>query len=314
MRPRSRFALILLSVLAVTAAVGILVAAVLGDPFGRDAQVGGDGAEPKVLLAAGDIAECPTSGDEATAEIVERFPGATVAALGDNAYPRGSVRDYRDCFDPSWGRFRDRIRPATGNHDFSTKDAGGYYQYFGDAGGPFDRYHYSYDLGAWHVVVLNSDCWRVGGCELGAPQIEWLRDDLARNPRQCTLAYMHRPPFSSGRYGEPNDTMRVRPIWQTLYEENVDVLLAGHEHSYERFAPMNARGERDDERGIRLFVVGTGGGNLREFAFDPLPTTEVRNSQTWGVLKLTLDSDGYEWEFLPVEGATFTDSGSGSCH
>jgi len=313
-RSRSRFALILVSALAVTAGVGVLVAAVFGDPFGSDGQVGGDGAEPEVLLAAGDIAECPTSGDEATAEIVERFPDATVAALGDNAYPVGSVRDYRDCFDPSWGRFRDRIRPATGNHEFSTKDAGGYYQYFGDAGGPFDRYHYSYDLGAWHVVVLNTDCWRVGGCELDSPQIEWLRDDLARNPRRCTLAYMHRPPFSSGRYGEPKDTTRVRPLWQTLYEENVDVLLAAHEHSYERFAPMNTRGEPDDERGVRLFVVGTGGGNLREFAFGPLPTTEVRNAQTWGVLKLTLHSDGYEWEFLPVEGETFTDSGSGSCH
>lgn len=314
MRTRSRFALILASVLAVTAAAGVLVAAVLGDPFGREDQVGSDGAEPEVLLAAGDIAECPTSGDEATAEIIERFPAATVAALGDNAYPGGSNRDYRECFDPSWGRFRDRIRPATGNHEFATKDAGGYYQYFGDAGGPFDKYYYSYDLGAWHVVVLNSDCWRVDGCELYAPQVEWLRDDLARNPRLCTLAYMHRPPFSSGRYGEPKDTARVRPVWQALYEENVDVLLAAHDHSYERLAPMNPRGERDDQRGVRLFVVGTGGGNLREFKFDPLPTTEVRNAQTWGVLKLTLHSDRYEWEFLPVDGETFTDSGSGSCH
>jgi hypothetical protein len=269
---------------------------------------------PEILLAAGDIAECPTTGDEATAKILDRFPEATIAPLGDVAYPHGSEANFEQCFDSSWGRHKDRMRPATGNHEFATKDAAGFYDYFGTAGGEFDKYYYSYDVGAWHVVVLNSDCWRVDGCELDDPQVQWLRADLRGSSRVCTLAYMHRPPFSSGRYGEPEDTQRVRPIWQTLYEEGVDVLLTGHEHSYERFTPMNAEGEPDDEGGVRLFVVGTGGGNLRNFKYDPLPTTEIRNDDTWGVLKLMLEADGYEWEFLPVEGKTFMDSGSGTCH
>jgi hypothetical protein len=267
-----------------------------------------------VLLAAGDIAECEHPGDEATAKILARFPDATIQTLGDNAYQEGTSADFNACFAPSWGRFKDRTWAATGNHDHSTKDAQGYSDYFGTRGGPHDKYYYSYDLGAWHVVVLNGDCWRIGGCELNDPQIEWLRRDLEEHASACTLAVAHRPPFSSGRYGDPEDTRRVRPIWQVLYEEGVEVFLTAHEHSYERFAPMNAQGERDDERGVRLFVAGTGGGNLRGFKYDPLPTTEIRNDDTWGVLKLNLKQAGYDWEFLPVEGKTFTDSGSGTCH
>ena len=266
-----------------------------------------------VLLAAGDIAECADQGDEATAEILARFPDATIQTLGDNAYPRGTSTDFDECYNPSWGRYKDRTWAAAGNHDHSTKDAQGYSDYFRSRGGPFDKYYYSYDLGSWHVVVLNGDCWRVEGCEVGDPQVQWLRDDLAAHPSRCTLAVAHRPPFSSGRYGEPKDTRRVQPIWQTLYERGVELFLTAHEHSYERFAPMNAQGERDDERGVRLFVAGTGGGNLRRFENDPLPTTEVRNDDTWGVLKLTLKPTGYDWEFLPVDGKSFTDSGSGAC-
>lgn len=301
--------------LVAAAGAGLVSAAVFGDVLGSDAdtvtgQVAGD---VEVLLAAGDIAECPTNGDEATAKVVEGFPDATVATLGDNAYPDGSETDFQQCYEPSWGKFRERTRPATGNHDFHTKDAAGFSDYFGEAGGKFDQYYYSYDLGDWHIVVLNSDCWRVDGCELQDPQILWLRSELQSAPL-CTLAYMHRPPFSSGRYGEPKDTERVRPIWQALYEEGVDVLVTGHEHSYERFTPMNADGEPDDAGGVRLFVVGTGGGNLRPFRYEPLPTTEIRNDTTWGVLKLTLRADRYDWEFLPVEGGTFRDSGSWMCH
>jgi len=314
-RLRSRIAVRLVAVFVGAAGLGVLAAVLFGGVFDDEAatQVGGDG-QPEVLLAAGDIAECPTNGDEATARIVERFPEATVATLGDNAYPDGSEVDFVRCFEPSWGQFRERIRPATGNHDFNTTDAAAFSEYFGEAAGEFDKYYYSYDLGAWHVVVLNSDCWRVDGCELEDPQIQWLRSDLAGSAAQCTLAYMHRPPFSSGRYGEPQDTGRVRPIWQALYEEGVDVLLTGHEHSYERFTPMNAEGDPDNERGVRLFVVGTGGGNLRKFKYEPLPTTESRNDETWGVLKLALHSNGYEWEFLPVAGKTFEDAGSWTCH
>jgi acid phosphatase type 7 len=294
----------------------VLLGAVIGVAF---AVMGGDSDEntatgSNVLLAAGDIAECEHPGDEATARILARFPDATIQTLGDNAYQEGTSADFNACFAPSWGRFKDRTWAATGNHDHSTKDAQGYSDYFGTRGGPHDKYYYSYDLGAWHVVVLNGDCWRIGGCELNDPQIEWLRRDLEEHASACTLAVAHRPPFSSGRYGDPEDTRRVRPIWQVLYEEGVEVFLTAHEHSYERFAPMNAQGERDDEGGVRLFVAGTGGGNLRGFKYDPLPTTEIRNDDTWGVLKLNLKQAGYDWEFLPVEGKTFTDSGSGTCH
>jgi len=280
----------------------------------RGGSGGVDETGTQVLLAAGDIAECDHQGDEATASILAEYPNATIATLGDNAYQDGTPEEFEKCYAPSWGPFKDRTRPATGNHDEATKNAQGYWDYFGARGGPYDRYYYNYDLGTWHIVVLNSDCWRVDGCDIDDPQAEWLRMDLRNHPTACTLAYWHRPPFSSGRYGDPKDTERVRPLWRVLYEEGVDVLLTGHEHSYERFMPMNAEGERDDVGGIRLFIVGTGGGNLRDFENDPLPTTEVRQDHTWGVLKLTLKPTEYDWEFLPVAGKSFTDSGSGSCH
>jgi acid phosphatase type 7 len=274
---------------------------------------GSAGGDAPVLLAAGDIAECDHQGDEATARLLGEYPDATIAPLGDLAYPHGSDGDFERCFASSWGRYVDRMRPATGNHDHSTKDARGYADYFGARGGPFDRYYYSYDLGDWHVAVLNSDCWRIGGCDADDPQIRWLRDDLRRHPARCTLAYWHRPPFSSGRYGDPEDTARVRPLWTAAVQAGVDVVLTGHEHSYERFAPMDAAGQEDDG-GTRLFIVGTGGGNLRPFERPELPTSDVRNDSSWGVLRLTLRGDGYDWRFLPVAGATFSDSGSGSCH
>jgi 3',5'-cyclic AMP phosphodiesterase CpdA len=267
-----------------------------------------------VLLAAGDIAECDHQGDEATAHILAEYPQAKVATLGDNAYQHGTLEEFKSCYGPSWGKFKDRTMPATGNHDEATKNAQGFSDYFGSRGGPYDKYYYSYDLGSWHMVVLNSDCWRVGGCDSDDPQAVWLRRDLERSSALCTLAVWHRPPFSSGRYGAPEDTRRVRPLWRVLDEQGVDVLLTGHEHSYERFAPMDAEGKRDDAHGVRLFIVGTGGGNLRRFENAPLPTTEARQDNTWGVLKLDLKPAGYDWKFLPVAGSSFSDSGAGSCH
>jgi len=274
---------------------------------------GGSGDDPAVLLAAGDIAECDHGGDEATARILAEHPRATIAALGDLAYQHGSDADFARCFGPSWGRFRDRIRPATGNHDHATKRAEGYARYFGVRAAADGGFRYSYDLGAWHVVVLDSDCWRVGGCAASDPQVRWLRADLRRHPRRCTLAYWHRPPFSSGRYGDPGDTARVRPLWRAAVDGGVDVVLTGHEHSYERFAPMGAAGAAD-ARGARLFIVGTGGGNLRRYRRPRLPTTRVRNDDTWGVLRLTLRAAGYDWRFLPASGGRFADAGSGRCH
>jgi 3',5'-cyclic AMP phosphodiesterase CpdA len=307
---RSRDTAILATTLLLLIAGGIAAAVTRGNQ-GSETTVT---LSATTLLAAGDIAECDHQGDEATARILADYPSATIATLGDNAYDKGTAQEFENCYGPSWGKFRDRTKPATGNHDLSTKNAQGYWEYFGDRGGPYDEYFYSYDIGVWRVVVLNSDCWRVGGCDLDDLQARWLRDELRQRGRRCTLAYWHRPPFSSGRYGEPKETGRVLPLWQILYEEGVDLLLTAHEHSYERFTPMDAAGKQDDVNGVRLIVVGTGGGNLRPFENPPLPTTVVRNDDTWGVLKLTLSAGKYKWNFLPVQGSTFTDSGSGTCH
>jgi acid phosphatase type 7 len=265
------------------------------------------------LLAAGDIAECAGAGDEATAEILARHPNATIAPLGDLAYPHGRPQDFRRCFGPSWGRFVERMRPASGNHDHATPDARGYWQFFGRRAGPFDRYMYAYDIGTWRAVVLNSDCWRIGGCALDDPQARWFREELRRNPRQCTLAYWHRPPFSSGRYGDPENTARVRPLWRIAAEEGVDVVLTGHEHSYERFRPMGAEG-RPEPVGPRLFIVGTGGAELRPYTRPRLPTTVVRDGATLGLLRLRLRAGSYDWRFVPARRGGFTDHGSGACH
>lgn len=292
-------------------AVGIAAVALAASGGGGGGGAPGRGA---VLLAAGDIAECEHRGDEATARLLAQYPTATIAALGDLAYQHGTMRDFERCFAPSWGRFRDRIRPATGNHDHATKDAAGYARYFGSRGGPAGEFRYSYDLGDWHVVVLDSDCWRVGGCEMTDPQAQWMRDDLRANRRRCTLAYWHRPPFSSGRYGDKKDTARVRALWQVAVEEGVDVVLTGHEHSYERLAPMDTTGAVDQQRGTRLFIVGTGGGNLRRYRNPALPATEVRNADTWGVLRLTLRRASYDWRFVPTRGRPFTDRGSSPCN
>ncbi|MGI8606283.1 MAG: metallophosphoesterase family protein, partial [Gaiellaceae bacterium] len=197
------------------------------------------------LLAAGDIAECENQGDEATADILAEYPRALILTLGDNAYQYGTTEQYENCYGPSWGKFKDRTKPVPGNHDHATKNAQGYWDFFGARGGPYDKYYYSFDFGTWHVVALNSDCWRVGGCDLDDPQPRWLRDDLEKSERRCTLVYWHRPPVSSGRYGEPKETERVRPLWQILHEEGADVLLTAHEHSYERFVPMDEAGNRD---------------------------------------------------------------------
>lgn len=282
------------------------------DAAGAGPPAGSATAGSAVLLAAGDIAECGSKGDEATAKLLGAEPAATIAPLGDLAYQHGTAEDFANCFDPSWGRYRDRMRPAVGNHDMATKDARPYSQYFGEQAGPFDRYMYAYDLGSWRVVVANSDCWRVGGCEDHDPQVRWLRDQLRAAGSRCVLAYWHRPPFSSGRYGDDDDTARVRPLWRAAVEEGVDVVLTGHEHSYERFEPMSADGVQVAS-GARLFVVGTGGGNLRPYLDPPLQTTAVRQDDTLGVLRLELRDGGYDWAFRPVAGGRFRDSGSAQC-
>jgi hypothetical protein len=265
------------------------------------------------LLAAGDIATCPGSGDEATAAILDGYPDATVATLGDNAYPNGTAAEFRDCYDPSWGRHKARTRPSAGNHDYYTPGAAGYYGYFGAAAGDPAKGYYSYDVGDWHVVALNSNC-AIVSCAVGSAQERWLRADLAATYKDCSVAYWHHPLFTSGQHaGESNLTL-VRPLWQALYDHGADLILVGHDHDYERFAPQTPTGAADPAYGIRQFVVGTGGGPLRAFKTPVAANSEVRDHSTFGVLRLVLRPGGYDWQFLPQSGKTFTDAGSGSCH
>jgi acid phosphatase type 7 len=263
-----------------------------------------------VLVGAGDIADCADlSGAEATAKLLDAIPG-TVFTAGDNAYEGGTAEQFAKCYDPTWGRHKARTRPSVGNHEFHSGGATPYFDYFGVAAGDPAQGYYSYDLGGWHIVVLNSECAEVGGCQQGSAEEKWLREDLKSHPARCTLAYWHKPLFSSGaKHG--NDP-EMRPFWQDLYESRVAVVINGHDHDYERFAPQNPDGKLDGARGIREFVAGTGGKNHRPFA-TPLPTSESRNADTFGVLKLTLRPNGYDWEFVPEAGKTFHDSGSGSC-
>lgn len=262
-----------------------------------------------VLVGAGDIASCSSTGDEATAALLDNIAG-TVFLLGDNVYDNGTATEYRDCYDPSWGRHRARTRPTPGNHEYNTLNATGYYGYFGSAAGDPAKGYYSYEAGDWHVVVLNSNCGTVS-CAAGSAQEQWLRADLAASTKSCTLAYWHHPRFNSGI--EHGNNTNVTPLWNALYENNADVVLNGHEHTYERFAPQTPNGVADAVRGIRQFVVGTGGRS--HYGFGTIqPNSQVRNGSTYGVLKLTLDGAGYDWQFVPVQGATFTDSGRGTCH
>jgi hypothetical protein len=262
----------------------------------------------QILLAAGDIASCRLDADSATATLLDRLPG-TVAALGDTAYQSGRPREFTECYEPTWGRHRERTRPAVGNHDYSTDDAAGYFDYFGPPAGTPGEGWYSYEVGDWHVVVLNSNCGRVS-CKAGSPQMAWLEGDLAASDARCTLAYWHHPRFSSGFHGS---SASVRPFWQALWDAGAEIVLSGHDHDYERFTPLAPDGSPDAERGIREFVVGTGGAALRDFE-SPVQGSEVREAGTHGVLQLTLGEGRYEWRFIPVEGSSFTDSGSGSCH
>lgn len=263
-----------------------------------------------VLVGAGDIADCADlSGPEATAKLIEQIPGEVFTA-GDNAYPSGTAAQFRNCYAPTWGSFRNRTRPSPGNHEFHSGGATPYFDYFGAAAGDPSTGYYSYDIGAWHVVVLNSECDQVGGCQAGSNEERWLHEDLEAHPSACTLAYWHKPLFSSGaKHG--NDP-EVKAFWDDLYAAHAAVVVNGHDHDYERFAPQDPRGKPDPARGIREFVVGTGGKSHRPFA-RPLPTSEVRDDSAYGVLKLTLHARSYDWEFIPEAGKNFRDAGSGNC-
>jgi hypothetical protein len=262
-----------------------------------------------VIVGAGDIARCGSLADaESTAKLLDVIPG-TVFTAGDNAQDSGTASDYTNCYGPTWGRHLARTNPVPGNHDYIT-NATNYYNYFGAAAhGP--NGYYSYDLGGWHVVALNGNCSQVGGCGAGSPEEQWLRADLAAHPVACTLAYWHQPRFSTGSLHGDDTTYTA--FWQALYDYSADIVLNGHDHDYERFAPQDPNGVRDPVHGIREFVVGTGGAGPRATTKSFSPNTEVRNDNTLGVLKLTLHPTSYDWQFVPVAGKTFTDSGSESC-
>ena len=271
-----------------------------------DAQVATD----PVLVGAGDIVRCSATRDEATANLLDNIPG-TVFTTGDNAYESGTSEEFNNCYGPSWGRHKARSMPAVGNHEYKTANASGYFGYFGEAAGAPDEGYYSYDRGEWHLIVLNSMCEKVGGCDATSPMVAWLKDDLAANQSACTLAYFHHPLFTSGS-NHGNDP-RMKPIWRALYASGTDVVLNGHSHNYERFGPQNPDGVADTAHGIREFVVGTGGGAYHGFGTIQ-PNSEARGSSIDGVLKLTLHQGDYDWEFVPRAGQTFTDSGSAQCH
>jgi Calcineurin-like phosphoesterase len=297
--------------LAVLGAALALLVGCAGDEDGS--------AEPRpdavTVLAVGDIARCDNENDDATSRLVADEPDATVLVLGDLAYDQGRKEEFDSCYDPPWGQFKDRTRPTPGNHEYEyfQQDATAYFDYFGESAGQWGLGYYSFDIGRWHVVALNSNCdaERLGGCWPGSPQERWLREDLAANTRPCTLAFWHHPRFSAGAtHGSDPAT---DPFWRLLYDAGADLVLNGHDHNYQRFAPQTPDGGPDADRGIREFVVGTGGASLREVG-EALPTTEEQSAESFGVLRLTLYDGGYDWEFVPVEGEEFTDRGSGRCH
>ena len=256
-----------------------------------------------VFVGAGDIASCSRTQDESTAKLLDNISG-TVFTTGDNVYPDGTSSQFNDCYGPTWGRHKNRTKPSPGNHDYHTSGASGYFNYFGSAAGDSSKGYYSYNLGAWHIISLNSEIAQ----SAGSAQEKWLRADLAANPKTCTLAYWHKPRFSSGQHGNISAS---QALWQALYDYGADVVLNGHDHTYERFAPQNPNGQADP-KGIREFVVGTGGAGLYSFTSNQ-PNSQVRNNTTYGVLKLTLHSTSYDWQFIPIAGQNFTDSGSANC-
>jgi hypothetical protein len=253
-----------------------------------------------ILVGAGDISSCDNNNDEATAKLLDEIPG-TVFVLGDNVYIDGTYLEFTDCYDPTWGRHKDRTKPVPGNHEYFTDEAAGYFEYFGNIPS-----YYAYDLGAWRIYALNSEI----DVSSTSEQVRWLRNDLETNPRHCVLAYWHKPLWSS-RYEDGNDAT-YETLWKTLHDAGVELIVNGHIHNYERFAEMDASGSAVSP-GLREIVVGTGGVSHDGYVTS-LATSEVRNESTYGVLKLILSRTSYSWQFIPVVGESFRDSGTTHCH
>ena len=262
------------------------------------------------LIAAGDIGRCDSRHDNDTGRLAASLPGV-VATLGDTAYPDGTTQQLEDCFGGSWGAVKDRIRFAvTGNHDTHTDNGEPLKAYMGSAASRDGHTWFSEDLGAWHVIVLDGNCGLVGrACGSGSEQTKWLKQDLAASTARCTVALLHQPRFSSGQHGNDGG---VRPLWDALYAAGADLVLDGHDHDYERFAPQDPDGSADPTRGITEIVAGTGGAELTSFK-DARPNSLVRIHDAYGVVELTLLADSWSFRFLDVDG-TVRDQGTGTCH
>jgi hypothetical protein len=264
------------------------------------------GPTTAVLIGAGDIGDCTKNAVAETAKLLDNVFG-TVFTTGDNVYDTGTMANYVGCYGPNWGRQLSRTRPSPGNHDYDGEGPGAYFAYFGITGaaGPDGQGYYSYDAGNWHVLSLNSMI-PIGN---GSAQLSWVQDDLAASKAGCTAVYWHHPLFSSAQNGPQ---AFVRDLWRVLYQNNVDVVINGHDHVYERFSLQDPDGNSDVRRGIRQFTVGTGGATL--YAFGATRPNSQARSATWGVLKLFLETNSYTWQFIPIAGETFSDSGNGACH
>lgn len=258
-----------------------------------------------ILVGAGDISICGQKGDDLTADLLADIPG-TIFTAGDNSNEDGTSYEYLNCFGPSWGRYLDRLYPSPGNHDYGTDNGSAYYDYFPTVAVVRGKGYYSYDIGSWHIIALNS----VIDTSSDSLQIKWLQEDLDSHPGLCSLAYWHHPRWTSGTSGNNGHTAT---IWQLLYDHGVEVVVNGNEHMYERFAPMDPNGMLDLAHGIREFVAGTGG--VSHYPLGEIqPNSQVRDNTTFGVLKFMLYSDGYDWEFIPIMEYSFTDNGSERCH
>ncbi len=272
-----------------------------------------------VLAVGGDIA-CDVGGvptatacqQAATSDVVANLGADAVLPLGDQQYDTGSLGSFQQMYGPSWGRVLPRSHPVPGNHEYQTAGAAGYFSYFGSAAGDPSTGYYSWDIGSWHLIALNSECSQGAqvGCAVGSPQEKWLKADLSAHPGRCTLAYWHQPRFSSGNGGSNSI---YQAFWQDLYDAHADVVLNGHTHAYERFAPQTPTGAADGTAGLREFVVGTGGRNFYGFSA-ALPNEQVRQNTTFGAMWLVLHPSSYDWSFQPVAGSTYSDAGTGACH
>lgn len=273
------------------------------------------GAKAITVFAAGDIADCrkavaAETMAAKTAELIkaglDKDSKALVLTLGDNTYPVGRPEEFSECYDPTWGQFKARTLPSPGNHDYGMPLALGYYNYFDELAGPDRRGYYQKTSGNWQLISLNSNL----DDQPMQEQLNWLKTELKNSKAKCTLAYWHHPVYSSGGHG---DNKNMQEAWSILAEAKAELVLTSHDHDYERLVPLNGKGEPDERTGIRSFVVGTGGAKLTPMYF-PKITSEVRDNTTYGVLKLQLHANSYDWEFLPVAGQTFSDKGHGVCH